>query len=197
MKIVKIFAIAALIMSGFAATPAIAKPGPRLITKPHALSFGKVKVGKSSHAKTVKLVNATGSSLSISPQANAPFIVSGTTCGSHLNPRERCSIELTFNPTSATDPKGTAQSGALTISDGAGGTLDSIKLVGVAVGSPEATPVPTPTPISATEAGTATALKALGGTAASVVAANKLYVGLLAWNFIQTPDLIAGFLGSG
>jgi len=171
---------------------------PKVTAKPHALSFGKVHVGAVSAPQTVSLSASKGSAVSTaSISATGPFGVGGNTCGLTVSTAPgSCSISVTFQPVSAKNPSGSTETGSLTISNGTGKGEEVIKLTGIAFGTAP-TPAPTPTSISATEAGSAAVLKGLASSAQTVVDGDKLAAGLLALQVAQTPGLLGAFGGAG
>jgi len=99
--------------------------------------FGTVPVSVTSTAQTITVTNNTGTPVTFSSiTASAPFAVSatGTTCsasaGSSLDVGASCSIAVTFTPTAAG-----VQTGALTLTDTAAGSPQSISLSGTGVSS--------------------------------------------------------------
>ena len=96
-------------------------------------AFGNQADGTTSVAKTVTLTNNTSSALTISSVAltgtNASeFTVSSNTCGSSVGGRSSCKIGVTFDPVTAG-----AKTAALTITDTANNSPQSVKLTGTGV----------------------------------------------------------------
>jgi hypothetical protein len=89
------------------------------------LSFGKQTVGTTSAAQTVTLTNTGKSALRISSmKASSQFGVTST-CGSSVAAGAKCSISVTFSPTSTG-----AKSGMVTINDSASSKPQVIELSG-------------------------------------------------------------------
>lgn len=83
---------------------------------PSTLNYSLVAIGSVSAPQTVTLSNLGGTSLGISSiKVTGQFAESASTCGSSLGAGATCTISVTFNPTSDG-----AQTGALTVVDGAG-----------------------------------------------------------------------------
>ncbi len=80
-----------------------------------SISFGTVKMGAKSSAKTVTLTNHLGIALTIaSVSASTGFAVSSNTCGASIGAGKGCTVGVTFSPT-ATGPA----TGTLTFTDSA------------------------------------------------------------------------------
>ena len=103
---------------------------------PASLSFGNEAINAVSASKKVTLTN-TGTGVltidTISPSFN--FGISSTTCGPTLAPKARCSVSVSFLPT--TQGKFT---GVLTFSDSAGNSPQSISLTGTGIAQVSWTP---------------------------------------------------------
>jgi hypothetical protein len=128
---------------------------------PLSLAFGRVHVGSVSATKSVTITNPNILPLDItSINAAAPFDVVTNTCGPSIPAGGNCQVSETFNPTTDSNPAGTAEYGKLTIADDGKTALQSVPLSGVAFGSvPTATATATATPTdtaTATATGTAT-----------------------------------------
>jgi len=97
-----------------------------------SLSYGSVKLGTSSGSQSVTLTNNGIAALSISSiavtGANASSFVFGNTCGTSLPARASCTIHGHFAPTATG-----ALKAALTITDSAGTSPQSITLSGTGV----------------------------------------------------------------
>jgi hypothetical protein len=111
-------------------TGATAAPGVNL--SPTTVSFGNQNVGTTSSAQQVTLSNNGSSTLTISSIAvsgtNASDFAQTNTCGASLAPNANCVISITFTP-SATG----SRSGAVTITDNATGSPQSVPLSGTGV----------------------------------------------------------------
>src|SRR5208283_3352488 len=70
-----------------------------LTFKPASLSFASVAVGKTS-AKTVTVTNNQTTAISLNPSASADYSITGGTCGASLAAAAKCTITVTFTPTS-------------------------------------------------------------------------------------------------
>jgi probable HAF family extracellular repeat protein len=96
---------------------------------PTSLSFGIVKIGTSSPAKTVTLTNVGTTALSITGIAitgtNAGDFAQTHTCGSSLAAGATCTISVTFRPTAI----GTRRA-AVSITDNAAGSPQKVALSG-------------------------------------------------------------------
>ena len=115
------------------ATPT-ATPTPSLGTvsiKPDSLAFGnKVKVGKTSKAKSVTIKNngnkKTGIAVNVeSETADPPVFTVKSACEKTLKPGKSCKVSVTFSP-----PDATPQSATLMILDTAAGSPQSVGLSG-------------------------------------------------------------------
>jgi hypothetical protein len=94
-----------------------------------SLSFGSQAVGKPSASKPVTLTNQGNATLNInSIVASGDYAASS--CPSSLAPNGACTINVTFTPTTT----GT-RNGAITITDNAGGSPQTVTLTGTGAGS--------------------------------------------------------------
>jgi hypothetical protein len=92
---------------------------------PTSLSFGSVVVGTASGVKSVILTNTGTATLTISSiTATGPFTQTNT-CGSAVLAHHKCGISVTFGPT-----KTGLTTGAVTITDNAGNSPQSVSLTG-------------------------------------------------------------------
>lgn len=95
----------------------------QLKTDKASVNFGNVVQGQSSTPAQVVTVTNTGGATTVSPSANAPFVIDSTTCGT-LAAAATCTISLKFYPSTVG-----AASGVLTV---ASGLTVSLSGVGVA-----------------------------------------------------------------
>jgi Abnormal spindle-like microcephaly-assoc'd, ASPM-SPD-2-Hydin len=111
-------------------TVALTGTGTALKVSPASLNFGTVKVGTSSPAKKISVMNLGSTSVSISSIAvggtNAGDFAQKNTCGSALAANASCSISVTFTPTAV----GT-RSASLTITDSDPGSPQKVTLGGI------------------------------------------------------------------
>ena len=103
-----------------------------LILSPGSLEFNSQLVGTTSAPQTVTASNQGTVSISISSIAisGAGFAVSSNTCGSSLGVGASCTVSMTFAPTLIGDA-----SGALTFTDSAVGSPQSVSLQGKGTGA--------------------------------------------------------------
>ncbi len=101
-----------------------------LTFKPASLSFASVAVGKTS-AKTVTVTNNQTTAISLSPSASADYSITGGTCGASLAAAAKCTITVTFTPTS----NGTID-GALAIATNGALSPQIVALSGTGTGGP-------------------------------------------------------------
>ncbi|HYM10711.1 MAG TPA: choice-of-anchor D domain-containing protein, partial [Bryobacterales bacterium] len=93
---------------------------------PTSLSFGQVRVGHASSAKTVTLTNTGGASLTFSSiTASASYSISSNTCGASLAAGANCTVGVTFTPA----VKGTIN-GTLKFVDSALNSPQTVSLAG-------------------------------------------------------------------
>jgi hypothetical protein len=112
----------------------------QVTVSPATLAFGNQADGTKSVAKTVTVTNNTSSALTISSVAltgtNAgEFAVSSNTCGSSVGAHLSCKIGVTFDPVTAG-----AKTAALTITDSANNSPQSVTLTGTGVVPVSVTP---------------------------------------------------------
>jgi DNA-binding beta-propeller fold protein YncE len=122
------FATQSIHLSGISPVPA-----PSLSAS--SLSFGSVKVGATSGSQSVTLTNTGSEALSITgisvTGANASSFVFGYSCGTSLAAGANCTIHGHFTPTAAG-----ALTAAVTITDDASNSPQSIMLSGTGIGPP-------------------------------------------------------------
>jgi len=123
-----------------AATPAVS-------LSPTSLTFASQTVGTTSAAQTVTLTNTGAGALSISGIAASGSFAETTACPSSLPAGASCTISVTFTPTAA----GTL-TGALTVTDNAATSTQSVSLSGTAVAA--ATPAAPSVALSWTDSST-------------------------------------------
>jgi hypothetical protein len=149
--------------------------GPVVTLTPTSLTFSKTVVGNTSAAKAVTMANTGNAALSItSIVASGDFAISSSTCGSTLNAGASCKFKVTFTPMGL----GT-RTGAVTITDNAANSPQTVPLTGT--GAPQATLTPA----------NATFLKTpVGGTSAAktFTFANKGAASLTAISSSTTGD---------
>jgi hypothetical protein len=121
-----------------------------------SLSFSTTAVGATSAAKSVTLTNNLSGSLAFSGiGASGPFGIATNTCGTSLAAGASCSVGVTFTPTATG-----AATGALTFTDSAGNSPQTVSLSGTGSGSSS----PVTVSASSLNLGTAT----VGNTSAAV-----------------------------
>ncbi|MFZ3342674.1 MAG: choice-of-anchor D domain-containing protein [Terriglobales bacterium] len=110
--------------------------GPVVSLSPTSLTFAATKTGNTSAGKSVKMSNTGNATLNISSMAaSGDFAISTSTCGSTLPVGGSCKFKVTFTPTQI----GT-RTGAVTITDNAPGSPQSVALTGT--GSAQVTLTP-------------------------------------------------------
>ncbi|MGC2248054.1 MAG: choice-of-anchor D domain-containing protein [Terriglobales bacterium] len=126
---------------------------PVVTLSPTSLTFSKEAVGGTSPAKTITLSNTGTGTLNISSIVpSGDFAISSNTCGSTVAASKSCKIKVTFTPTQL----GT-RTGAITITDNAGGSPQSVPLTGT--GSVQATLTPASAKFAKTAVGATSAAK--------------------------------------
>jgi hypothetical protein len=98
--------------------------------KPATLALGSVAVGHTS-AKTVTVTNNQTTAISLSPTTSADYSVTGGTCGSSLPAAAKCTITVTFAPTSSG-----SINGALAITTNGALSPQIVALTGTGTGGP-------------------------------------------------------------
>ncbi len=101
----------------------VTRPGVRLSAT--SLTFSGEVVGTTSPAQTITLTNSGNAPLAVTSIMPSGDFAQTNTCGSSVAASASCSINVTFRPTAG----GTA-SGALSISDNASGSPQSVELSG-------------------------------------------------------------------
>ena len=140
--------------------------GPAVELSATTLNFGDETVGKTSAAQTLTVTNSGTSTLTISNVTASGDYAETSTCITSLAPNATCTVTVTFTPTMS----GT-RTGAVTLTDNAANSPQTVNLTGIGVGSsPSATLSPTsltfalqvvgttspPQPVTLTNGGNAT-----------------------------------------
>jgi hypothetical protein len=117
---------AAILLPGLALLSLTAAAGaPAVTLSPTSLNFGSVVVGTTSAVKNVTLLNSGSAPLTISGfTVTGPFAQTNT-CAATVAPRQKCTISVTFSPT-----KTGVATGAVTITDNASNSPQSVSLTG-------------------------------------------------------------------
>src|SRR5580692_10905984 len=132
---------------------------------PKTLPFGKVQVDTTSAPQTVTLSNSNTVAVTFSSiKASAPYAITANTCGSSVAANSSCQVSVTFNPTTDSNPKGTAETGKVTFDDNGQVATQTVTLTGTAFGT-AASPTPTATSTGVTPTPTATATSTPTATA--------------------------------
>ncbi len=146
---------------------------PAVSLSPSTLTFASQSVGSSSAAQTITLTNTGGSALTISSLAltgtNSGDFSQTNTCGTSVAAAAKCTIAVLFKPVAI----GT-RTAAVTITDNATGSPQSVALSGTAVAAPAAVSLsPTALTFASQAVGTSSTsqvvtLKNTGGTTLTV-----------------------------
>ena len=109
---------------------------PAVTLTPTSLTFASTVIGKTSAAKAVTMTNSGNGLLSISSiAASGDFAISSSTCGSSLAIGKSCKFKVTFTPTQV----GT-RTGAVTVTDNAANSPQTVTLTGTGAGQATLTP---------------------------------------------------------
>ncbi len=85
---------------------------------PTSLKFGRTQVDTISAPQTVTLTNSNVVAVTFtSITTSGPFAIASNTCGASVPANSTCQVSVTFDPTSATNPNGTTETGKLTFVD--------------------------------------------------------------------------------
>jgi hypothetical protein len=116
--------------------------GPLVAVSPAAVTFANQIVGTSSPVQPITLTNTGASPLSISGVSVNDDFSQSNGCGSTLAPGAKCTISVTFTPTTVS-----THAGMLSINDSAPGSPHAVPLTGKGIaGSPTAPTVVLSTP---------------------------------------------------
>lgn len=91
---------------------------------PKSINFGKESVGSTTDRKTINVANKNPVPMALSVAGSGPFVQSNN-CPASLAPNGTCSVQVAFKPTTTGKVPG-----ALTFTDTAVGSPQSVKLVG-------------------------------------------------------------------
>jgi hypothetical protein len=100
---------------------------PAISLSPASLTFPAQALGTSSSPQTVTLSNTGNAALSITSISTSGDFSETNTCGSSVAATASCNINVTFKPTA-----GGTRTGAVTISDNAGASPQTVALTGTA-----------------------------------------------------------------
>jgi hypothetical protein len=99
--------------------------GPAASLSPTSLTFAALMVGSTSSAQGVTLSNPGGESMTITSVVASGDFAQTNNCGSMVAAGASCAINITFTPT-----QGGNRSGAITVTDNAPGSPQSVALAG-------------------------------------------------------------------
>jgi len=145
---------------------------PSVTLSAASLTFPSQSTGSTSTAQTVTLTNAGTAALSITSISASGDFAEAQTCGSSVATGATCTISVTFTPTAAG-----SRTGALTITDNASGSPQTVALSGTGtppvVAAPAVTLSPTSLSFASQMDGTTSAAQTVtltdSGTAALVI----------------------------
>jgi sugar lactone lactonase YvrE len=171
---------------------------PPLTVSPTVLSFGNHALGSSSAAKKVTVTNKTGVvvtfySWTIIGANASDFTQSATTCGTTLKVKASCTISIVFAPGAVG-----ARSAALTITDSASNSPQSVSLTGTGILPVTLTPAAEKFP--ATKVGVASAAKMVtikNNLPTVLTLSGTSFTGANAGDFAQSGTTCGGTLGAG
>jgi hypothetical protein len=113
---------------------------PTTMFSPTSLSFGNQPINTTSTAKTVTLTNTGTATLGITSvsitQSASPFTISINTCGATLDAGKKCTVKVTFTPTTLS-----AVTGTLSFTDNSTGSPQTVLLSGTGEAQANLTPV--------------------------------------------------------
>jgi hypothetical protein len=133
--------------------------GPGAALSPASLTFAAQVDNTPSAAQTVTLTNSGTAALTITSVAVSGDFAATNTCGASLAAGASCAIHVTFTPTTAG-----SRSGALTITDNAGGSPQTAALSGTGTDFAAAPATGSSTSATVSAGGTATYTLAFTGT---------------------------------
>jgi hypothetical protein len=143
-------------LSGTGTPPAVAAPAVTL--SPTSLTFASQTDGSTSVAQTITLTNSGTAALSITSISTSGDFAETQTCGSSVATGATCTISVTFSPTAAG-----SRTGALTITDNASGSPQTVALSGTGTSSG------TGTPVTVSTTSTGMAISSPGGTSTATI----------------------------
>ena len=148
---------------------------PLVTVTPASLTFAKEVVGETSAAKSVTVKNTGAATLKLSSiVASGDFAIQTNYCGAQLAVGQACLLKVTFTPTQVG-----ARSGALTITDNAPNSPQTVPLSGT--GTVPVTLTPATAKYPATKVGATSAAK-------TFTLANKQAVSLTGISAVTTGD---------
>jgi len=125
---------------------------------PSSLTFAPQTVGTTSNAQVVTLANSGNATLSIVSINASGDSSQANNCGSSVPPNASCTLRVTFNPSA-----GGARTGAVTITDSAEGSPQSVTLTGTGEDFVLAAPPGSPASDTVSPGGTATYALSVAG----------------------------------
>jgi FG-GAP-like repeat/Cep192 domain 4 len=155
---------------------------------PTSLTFASQAVGTTSAPQVITLTDVSGTTMTISSIAitgtNLSDYAETNTCGTSLAGKKSCTISVTFTPTAT----GT-RTAAVTVTDNAGGTSQSVPLTGTGIATVSVTPTSLTFPLqvlNTTSAAQQVTLSNLGTTALSI--SSMAFSGADATDFAETNN---------
>jgi len=139
-----------VLLTGTAASP------PTATVSPGSLSFAGQAVGTSSAPQNVTLTNTGSTSLVITNIAANGDFAAASACGAGLNAGGSCSISVTFKPTAVG-----SRYGAVTVTDSAANSPQTITLAGTGLAAPALTLAPSSLSFSNQAVGTVSAAQSV------------------------------------
>jgi hypothetical protein len=100
-------------------------PAPTTTFSPTSLTFASQTVATTSAAQTITLTNGGNAALTLSALAASGDFTQSNTCGTSLAAGANCTISVTFTPTASG-----ARTGAITVTDNAAGSPQTVALSG-------------------------------------------------------------------
>jgi hypothetical protein len=165
-----------------------------VILSPSALTLNSPRVGATSWAQAVTLLNSGSAALSISSitlgGVNAGDFAQTNNCGASVAPAANCAINVTFTPTVTG-----SRSASLTIADNASGSPQSISLTGSVTAMPVASLSPASLSFGQENDGAATApqILTLANTGSALLSISSIAIqGPDFFDFVQSNNCGAG-----
>ncbi len=126
--------------SGSPHTVALAGTGtaPAVSFAPTSLTFGNQALNTASAAQVVTLTNTGSAALTITTIAASGDFSQTNTCGASVAAAGTCTISVTFTPTAAG-----SRTGAVSVTDNAGGSPQTVALTGTGITAPAVSFAPT------------------------------------------------------
>jgi len=182
---------------GGSQTVSLQGTGTAAALSPTSLTFASQTVGTTSAPQTITLTDVSGTTMSITSIAvtgtNASDFAETNNCGTSLAGKASCTINVTFTPTA-----GGTRTAAISVTDNAGGSPQSVTLTGTATsGAVTVSPTSLSFPVQLLQTSSAPQAVTLTNTSASALTISSIAItGTNLKDFSQTNNCGTSLAGN-